>query len=663
MQRLAIGGMAEVLLAVEHGAHELERLVVVKRMLPHLADDPGFREMFLQEARVVARLSHPNIVQIYELGDEGDDSFIAMEYVAGVTLRDLVRRATHDERPIPFDVAVSLITQASAGAHAAHELTSPDGKLLGLVHRDVSPHNLMVNRHGHVKLLDFGIAKATFAEGDSTRTGTIKGKLHYMSPEQVLQEPLDRRTDVFSLGIILWELFTGRRLFKHDTELATMHAIINGEMEDPRGFRPDLPEALATVTMRALANDRDDRIATADQLRLALDEAARACALRASPDAVAPFVEELMGNELRKADRGAQETLARAKELPLETEDRTTVDGPSDGPVRHQTGSASKNNSETLPRASSPKKRGAPKRSWALTLGLAVGAGGLLAGVVGSLAMLKHREPSVEGPVIRVGWAPTYDPKALIQDMEPLRLHLERATGRPIQFVVGQTYAETADGLVHGDVAFAVLPPTIFVRTERKEPKVRAIATKRVGGSSGSDGVLLASDGSGIGSLAELKGKTLCIPDENSTTGALLPKLALKKAGLDWGRDVTIVTSGNHLQVLRDILSHRCDAGGTYSTVFTSAVTQGVNVAGLRQLAITGRAPQDAMVLGPQVTKDDEALVTRALLAFDGTQGGQGAAPGNVERVTGFEVVKPFDYQALRELVAHEEEKQPGPPR
>ena len=162
---------------------------------------------------------------------------------------------------------------------------------------------------------------------------------------------------------------------------------------------------------------------------------------------------------------------------------------------------------------------------------------------------------------------------------------------------------------------FTSLPPALFVRTQLKEPRITTLAVKFIGGSSGTDGVLLAAEGSTISAVADLKGKTLCVPDLESTTGALFPRLAMQKAGLDWSKDVTVVLSGNHLQVLRDLLAHKCEAGGTYSGVFASAVTQGVDVSVLRQVAVTGRSPQDAVVAGPGVPKAEaDAAATGAAL-------------------------------------------------
>ena len=188
IDRLATGGMAEVFVCVERQRYAaveaaVERLVVVKRILPHLAIHQAFVDMFLAEARYVARIQHPNVVQIFELGEDSGTPFLSMEYVAGCSLRDLLVAAIESGQAIPPGVAAALAAQACAGAHAAHELKDGAGKLLGLVHRDISPHNLMVTAEGHVKLLDFGIAKATDAIGqDNTRTGALKGKVHYMAP-------------------------------------------------------------------------------------------------------------------------------------------------------------------------------------------------------------------------------------------------------------------------------------------------------------------------------------------------------------------------------------------------------------------------------------------------------------------------------------------------
>jgi len=205
LSHLARGGMAVVYLAIERGQHGLQRPVVIKQILPQHTEEVSFRRMLFQEAQIAARINHPNVVQILELGGEEGAPFIAMEYICGANLRELTRRCKEQERVVPPAVAVALIMQACAGAHAAHELREPSGAPANLVHRDLTPHNLMVTEQGFVKVVDFGVAKASF-NVEETRAGVLKGKVTYMSPEQLMQEGLDRRSDVFALGCVLWEL-------------------------------------------------------------------------------------------------------------------------------------------------------------------------------------------------------------------------------------------------------------------------------------------------------------------------------------------------------------------------------------------------------------------------------------------------------------------------
>ena len=313
LTRLATGGMAELFLARERGLAGLERLVVVKRILPHLADQPSFVEMFLREARIVARLSHPNVVQIYELGQQQDSYHIAMEYIHGSTVRELLVLAQKQDRSMPPEVVVSIAEQACRGLHAAHELKDLDGKPLGLVHRDISPHNLMCATDGHVKLLDFGVAKSTSASVEATYSGNLKGKFAYLSPEQCRHESLDRRSDVFAMGIVLWEMLTMRRLFKRKTELQMMQAIIGGEVPPPSKYCEDVPQRLEQVVFDALEVERDDRFESAEQMRLALVDAADEAGLDVGEDRVAQFLSDVAGDRL--AERQATVESACEREL------------------------------------------------------------------------------------------------------------------------------------------------------------------------------------------------------------------------------------------------------------------------------------------------------------------------------------------------------------
>ncbi|MCA9568965.1 MAG: protein kinase, partial [Myxococcales bacterium] len=296
VERLAVGGMAEVFLACERGTHALDRLLVIKRILPHLAENEVFVQMFMSEARLAARINHPNVVQIYELGESGGYPFIAMEYVSGSSLKELISAARAAGTRLPVGAVVHLMAQACAGTHAAHELKAPNGQLLNLVHRDLSPHNLMVTDQGHVKLLDFGIAKAEQGM-DTTRTGMLKGKVSYMSPEQCKQQKLDRRSDTYALGFVLWEMLAGRKMFHGMSELATMQAIVTGQLKDLREVRRDVPHPVLAVLQKALTNPLEQRYQTADDMRRDLLAAAEASGMDVDPDKTARLVRTLLGKE------------------------------------------------------------------------------------------------------------------------------------------------------------------------------------------------------------------------------------------------------------------------------------------------------------------------------------------------------------------------------
>src|SRR5215831_8092279 len=251
LRRLARGGMAEVFLATQKGPEGFERPIAIKRILPHLVEELEFVEMFMDEARLAARLAHPNIAHIYEFGKAADYYFIAMEYVDGPSVADLCRSA--HERPVPLEHATRIAAETCAGLHYAHQH--------GVVHRDVSPQNILVSVDGAVKLVDFGIAKATH-QMNRTRPGVIKGKFAYMSPEQVEGKPLDGRSDVFNVGIVLYELVTGVPLFRRDDAPSAMRQIRAGQLIPPEQHRPDVDRILSQVIRHALAPHRDARPAS-----------------------------------------------------------------------------------------------------------------------------------------------------------------------------------------------------------------------------------------------------------------------------------------------------------------------------------------------------------------------------------------------------------------
>jgi serine/threonine protein kinase len=257
---IAIGGTAEIYLARIAGEAGFEKYVVVKCLLDHLADDADFVRMFLDEARLCAQLDHSNIVQTLELGQHEGRFYMVMEHLAGMSLAQLARK-THERVPegvIPTRIVLGLAAQACAGLHYAHQRTGTDGTQLNVVHRDVSPQNLVVTFEGMLKIVDFGIAKAELRQ-THTRSGTIKGKFAYMSPEQCLAEPIDKRTDVFALGTVVHELLTARRLFKRANTYETYQAILKGNAPPPSRYNKAVDDELDRVVLRALAYHREER--------------------------------------------------------------------------------------------------------------------------------------------------------------------------------------------------------------------------------------------------------------------------------------------------------------------------------------------------------------------------------------------------------------------
>ena len=253
LERIAAGGMAEVFLAHKAGPEGWQKRVALKRILPHLSHQPDFVTRFLDEAQLAARLCHANVVQVYDFGVDGDVYYLAMEYVDGEPLEALIRRAAELAQPPSLSEAVTLLLGACAGLHHVHEQ--------GIIHRDVTPSNLLLSWDGVVKLTDFGIAKLE-ARATQTQTGALNGKIAYMSPEQALAQPLDRRTDIYSLGVCAWELLTLGRLRSAPNELALLESVQNDKVPRVSTLRP-IPAALESVLARALARSPDERFATA----------------------------------------------------------------------------------------------------------------------------------------------------------------------------------------------------------------------------------------------------------------------------------------------------------------------------------------------------------------------------------------------------------------
>ncbi len=265
LDRLASGGMAEVFVAESAGIEGFKKRVAIKRVLPHLSEKKRFISMFLDEARLSAQLSHSNCVQVFDIGVGDNAYFIVMEFVDGADLKGVIDYIKNSGKSFPVEIAVLIAVKICEGLTYAHELASPDGKPLHIVHRDMSPPNVLITKHGEVKIVDFGLAKAS-SQLEKSEPGIIKGKFSYLSPEAALGEDVDHRTDIFAVGIILWELLAGRRLFLGDTDFATVKQVQQSNVPKLRGIRDDVPEELDRIIARSLAKDPNQRYGSARDL-------------------------------------------------------------------------------------------------------------------------------------------------------------------------------------------------------------------------------------------------------------------------------------------------------------------------------------------------------------------------------------------------------------
>ncbi|MBU0550507.1 protein kinase, partial [Myxococcota bacterium] len=310
-RRLGAGGMAEVFLTRREGPGGLDKLVVIKRILPHVREDARFVQMFLGEARLAASLNHPNIVQIYDVYRDEADLAIVMEYLQGENLRVILKATRQENERVPLNIAGRILMDVAAALRYAHEARDPMGNPLGLIHRDVTLSNVIVGYNGVTKLLDFGIAKAN-TQGIYTRPGQIKGKYAYCSPEQIQHGDLDHRSDLFSLGVLMYELLTGRRLFKRDTPLLSLKAVMEAPIPSASKFNEAIPDELEALLLRLLVRKREKRLQSAAEFLRALEPILEHHGLLCSAHEVGEWMSDLLAQQ-------------RAARLKLEAEVRAAV--------------------------------------------------------------------------------------------------------------------------------------------------------------------------------------------------------------------------------------------------------------------------------------------------------------------------------------------------
>ncbi|MFT3697501.1 MAG: serine/threonine-protein kinase [Kofleriaceae bacterium] len=324
LARLATGGMGEIFLARLEGAAGFEKLYVVKRILPHLADDTRFRQMLISEAQIAAKMAHGNICQVYELGETAGQLYIVMEYLEGITTLPLLRRSSKAQVPLEFGLVAAVVQQCCDALHYAHELKDRDGESLGLVHRDVTPSNVFLTESGVVKILDFGIAKAKGATSTKTEDGAVKGKYAYMAPEQLRGGAIDRRVDLFALGVVMYEMVALRRLFQRKTDYLTFRAVMEQPIPDIRRYRPDIPEPVANVIARALEREPAQRFDSARQLGNALLDAMNAVGMRPwTQGDIGDMVKANFADDIAK--RSQQVATAVSRTQPGAISQRTTM--------------------------------------------------------------------------------------------------------------------------------------------------------------------------------------------------------------------------------------------------------------------------------------------------------------------------------------------------
>ncbi len=393
---LGQGGMARVTLTMARGPAGVTKLLVVKELRDELKVDPEFVTMFLDEARIAARLNHPNVIQTYEVSSDGEHPVIVMEYLEGQALSTVLARV--GRKKMPLDLHLYVLSQTAAGLHYAHELKNFDGTALGLVHRDVSPHNVFVTYDGRVLLVDFGIAKAADSAG-LTRAGTFKGKVGYASPEQLAAHAgVDRRADVFALGVMLWEALASRRLAHGELEAAVMHRRLAGGDPKIRDVAPDAPEELCRICEKAMAHAPADRYATAAELRAAID-AYLETSKRVGAEDIGALVRETFAADREKVralveqrirDIQAQTTTAELPAAPASLRTFSEPPPPSRRDAREPGDSTVKVTTVPSASAAPPVPPEAPSSRKAVLIGAVVGAAVIAFAVAGGL----RRDPA-----------------------------------------------------------------------------------------------------------------------------------------------------------------------------------------------------------------------------------------------------------------------------
>jgi serine/threonine protein kinase len=331
LEKISTGGMAQVFRAKAFGVAGFEKSFALKRILPHISEDPEFVAMFIDEAKIAAKLHHANICQIVEFGRVGDSYFQTMEYIPGADMRTIRRRFQAEKRVLPPELCLHVVEKVCDGLDYAHRKKDVQGNPLGIIHRDISPQNILVSFEGSVKLIDFGIAKAAHRAA-KTQAGQIKGKFSYLAPEQIAGQPLDGRVDLFALGIVLWELLTGRDLFVADSEMEILRMIIRAEVPTVTEFNPSLPRELDNLVLQALAPNPDDRYADAGEFLEEIQRISYKLNMRMGTSRVQDFMASEFSRELQIEENKVRRFADMSKELRLPEKQSMEIEEPKSKP-------------------------------------------------------------------------------------------------------------------------------------------------------------------------------------------------------------------------------------------------------------------------------------------------------------------------------------------
>ncbi|MCS6899527.1 MAG: serine/threonine-protein kinase [Myxococcales bacterium] len=444
LMELASGGMATVYIGRQRGAGGFERIVAIKRMHPHISAIPDLAASFTDEARIASLIHHPNVVSVHDVHESEGERLLVMDYVDGVSLAALIKGVRRKGQKIPLSIAIYLTSQALRGLHAAHEQKSLAGVPLDIVHRDATPQNILLGVDGSVRLTDFGIAKAAERSAHTT-TGNVKGKFRYMAPEQAMGKPLDRRVDIFALGVVLWEMLSGQRFLKGDTDAEIIHNLAMANFEDLHQVEPTIPPELSAIVMHALAEKPEHRWATAEQFADALDHWARSTGHIATATEVAAFIQEVCNDSIRERRQRLAEILS-GQRPPVSL-------GIPPAPNSLDLATGSNSSIAALSNVGStiqPAPELPPARSAARWVALAGGAAVLL--LIGSLVVLRASSSASAGA------APTTAPAASsVSSPSPSqdRITISLFSQKPITEIKG---ADAGDILFRNDGASFSLP-------------------------------------------------------------------------------------------------------------------------------------------------------------------------------------------------------------